>query len=576
MANTNIEIPDFDFSAFFFPQILESLIQFKRQNVPELTDESEFEPFIQLLRAFALVGHLNNTLVDLVANESTLPTARLVESVRNMLRLIDFELNPATPSQVELLYELSRTFASSVTLVPASAQAATQRSGDDPIITVEVDEALIITRTDQIGAAASEEDVAVTDRTAALISTLPGDDFAPWITPNVGDVVYFGHPEIMFDKLTLDITSGWSAAALGVWEFFEGDFLQIAPDQVQQIGPILRVSLNNLLGTFTREGTFIRVTLNETGAFEEVVSQFSGGLNFVDIGFLGQTAPSANVEDYSVGSDWTAIDDVTDGTNGLDQSGDVEYSIPQSVEKNWKKETVGGVEAFWIRFRLVTIGFGSPVLRNALIDDGNQFAIRLATQGISAADDPLGSSTGLPDQRFETSRDNFIRKSETVTVDGETWASVKDFLNSAPTDEHYVIELGENDRATVVFGSGNQGKIPPIGAGNISISYRFGAQDEGNVGPNTIVVDKQGLTFINSITNPRQASGHQQADGADEASLERVKISGPASLRTKTVALGPTDVEELTRAFATVQGSRLQNSSKRWTSFSTETSFHCL
>ena len=70
MAGVNIEIPDFDFSGFYYPEILEALIQFKRTNVPELTDESQFEPFIQFLRANALVGHLNNTLVDLVAQHA--------------------------------------------------------------------------------------------------------------------------------------------------------------------------------------------------------------------------------------------------------------------------------------------------------------------------------------------------------------------------------------------------------------------------------------------------------------------------------------------------------------------------
>ena len=75
---TSIVIPDFDFSGFYYAQLLEALIQFKRRNVPELSDESAQEPFIQILRAQALVGHLNNTLLDLVANESTLPTARLV------------------------------------------------------------------------------------------------------------------------------------------------------------------------------------------------------------------------------------------------------------------------------------------------------------------------------------------------------------------------------------------------------------------------------------------------------------------------------------------------------------------
>ena len=120
-----ITIPSFDFSGFYYQQILEALLEFKRANVPELSDESAQEPLIQLLRATALVGHLNNTLLDLVANESTLPTSRLPETVRNMLRLIDFELRPASPALVDILFKLSSPLtAVSTEVIPALAKVA--------------------------------------------------------------------------------------------------------------------------------------------------------------------------------------------------------------------------------------------------------------------------------------------------------------------------------------------------------------------------------------------------------------------------------------------------------------------
>ena len=101
-----IQIPQFDFSSFYYAQLLEALIAFKRVNVPEHTDESPQDPLIQALRAFALVGHLNNVNVDTVANESTLPTSRLPETIRNMLRLIDYELASASPSSADVLFKL--------------------------------------------------------------------------------------------------------------------------------------------------------------------------------------------------------------------------------------------------------------------------------------------------------------------------------------------------------------------------------------------------------------------------------------------------------------------------------------
>ena len=53
---TTVTIPDFDFSGFYYPQLLEALMRYKRLNVPELTEESPYEPFNQLTRMIALVG----------------------------------------------------------------------------------------------------------------------------------------------------------------------------------------------------------------------------------------------------------------------------------------------------------------------------------------------------------------------------------------------------------------------------------------------------------------------------------------------------------------------------------------
>ncbi|MGD9749373.1 MAG: hypothetical protein AB7W59_00095 [Acidimicrobiia bacterium] len=556
MPSTIVTVPDFNFAAFYYPQLLEALVQYKRLNVPELTDESEFEPFQQLLRAFALVGHLNNTLIDLVANESTLPTAQLVETVRNMLRLIDYRMSPATPSTVELVYELARVFNASFALIPAGAQAATQRQGAEPAITFETNEALTIERTDQFGRVVVDESGTFTDRTAAANSANPVDDFDIWTTPDVGDAIYFGHANVMWAKLALTLATPGSGI-VGVWEFYDGDFLKTQPDTVIDLGATLRFNINGLLGTSPRPGTTVRVTLNSDGASEDATSVWDGANNYVVVGLLGQSSPSTTASDYTVGSDWSELTEATDNTANLTASDSVEYPVPQSDTRNWARTVIEGFNGFWLRYRIVSVAAPTtPSLRLARMDTGKQYAIRDATQGMVGADDPLGSSTGLPDQRFTTSRDFYIDGTAVVTVDGETWTEVDDFLGSQSNDKHYVVELGNNDRATIVFGSGVNGKVPPIGVNNISVEYRHGANTDGNVGPNTVVVDKTGLTFINGIYNPRQASGWEEAEGASEESLARAKIAGPASLRVRDVALSPSDVEVLATRFTTSLGAR--------------------
>jgi len=278
-------------------------------------------------------------------------------------------------------------------------------------------------------------------------------------------------------------------------------------------------------------------------------------------GFLGQTTPSTTIEDYQVGTDWTELDlaglNFLDGTTALSASGEVSFDLPQTTVWNWQKTAVNGVTGFAIRWRTITSAGGTdPTLGLQRIDTGKQYTIALCTQGRTVEDTPLGSSNGTARQEFETTRDYFVNESEEVTVDGLPWVRVDNFLASRPQDQHYRIVLGENDRATVVFGDGAQGRIPPVGAGNIAITYRVDANSDGNVGARTVVVDKTGLSFVNSLHNPRQAAGWSEAEGASEGSLEQAKVAGPATLRVKEVALSPDDLITLTQAFTASDGSK--------------------
>jgi len=553
---TRVTIPDFDFSAFYYPELLEALIQYKRRNVPELTEELPYEPFIQLLRAFALVGHVNNTLIDLVANESTLPTAKLAETVRNMLRLIDYEMRPASPAQADLVYELSKVFVAPYTIISAAAQSAIKKEGSNPIVYFEALEALTIDRTDQFSYVYGCEDGAFTDFTTKANSpTTPADDWTPWATPAVGDCIYWGHKQVMWNKLSAALSSP-ASNIVGVFEFYDGEWRKTAPSTVTDIGGgQLEFDLTSLLGAQNRQGTEVRVQLNETTAYQNVLSVWDGSKNIATTGLLGQTAPSVDQADYSIGSNWSILEDAEDEPTNFTQNGKVAYPLPQTQTQYWKQNAVNGYEAFWLRYRIVSVSTPTaPTFINCRMDEGKQYVIRLATQGRSRTDDPLGSSTGLANQRFQTTQDYFINDTDEVTVDGEPWTRVDNFLSSLPGDKHYTIELGANDRATVVFGDGVTGRIPPLGVGNVAISYRHGAANDGNVGANTITIDKTGLTFINKVWNPRQATGWAEAQGASEESLEKAKIEGPASLRIKDVAVSPNDVENLAVAFVDEDG----------------------
>lgn len=126
---TVITVPDLSFSAFYYPDILRELLQAFRLVVDELglTDEHEREVHVQLLRAFSLVGHLNNCRLDVTARELTLDTARLLESLKRMMRLVGVELSSASPAVSDILLKLSEATTSDIVgFVPELSEFATE------------------------------------------------------------------------------------------------------------------------------------------------------------------------------------------------------------------------------------------------------------------------------------------------------------------------------------------------------------------------------------------------------------------------------------------------------------------
>lgn len=550
---TTITIPSFDWTAFYYPEILEALLAFKRINVPEHTDESPQDPLIQALRAFACVGHLNSVNTDVVANESTLPTAKLPETIRNMLRLIGYELASAAPAIVDVVMKLTAPLTESTTVVAAFAQISTKRTATEQAITFEVLEALVSPASDDgsIGEVLAYDKSAATytDYTAQANGT--GGAFTPWAAPADGDCLYIGHEAVMFDQLGIELDTA-GAGLTGIWEYYDGDFIDGKPTSVNVESNTLRISVNSILGIVDRHGTLVRVQIDKTGAWEEAESIWNAGQNqIVTTSLLGQQYETVSeiAQEYSVGRVWKELASVDDGSTDLTESGAVVFTLPENLTEKWIEGEVNGDSLYWLRYRIITASTPTaPIISGMRIDEGGQYVKVVGVQGTRQSDSNLGIADGVTAaQEFTTTKDGFIDESETVTVDSVAWSRVDNFLQSSPTDRNYQIVLGANDRATILFGNGINGAIP---SGQVAAVYRYGVTDNGNVGAATITIDRSGLVSIANLWNPRPAVGWQEAQAASAGSLEMAKVLGPASLRTAgQVALGPEDVEAMTIAY---------------------------
>jgi len=565
MART-ITIPEFDFAAgFYFADILELLVTHLRENVPEISNESEGELAIQLMSAYALVGHLNNVLVDLVGHEALMVTAQLRDSLVAHLKLIGFEVPGDIPAEVQLIMTLSKTFTATEEVIPDNALFGTRRKSFAEQRTYEADAALSITRTDQMG------QVMVYDAGSGLFSdktTAANTDSSTFsalpAVPAAGDCLYIGHAEVMTDRIRVAEVSVPMVGVTGVWEFCDDTTEDDFPDSVTDLGSTLEIEIDSMLdddGTTDFSGLEVVVTLNTTGATETLTSTYSGGANKVTTtGFLGQTSPSVDASDYTVGTQWHVVpgldDSTNDGTTSFEIDGDVDFTLPKDVVRDWQPIAVNNVTAFYVRFRVISvISPTAPTIDRLLMDRRGTYIQTPATQGRTRALETLGSSDGGATQEFALAVANVIPEAVQVFVDSLEWTEVDNFLSSTSVDEHFTVEVDSDGIGTITFGDGTNGKVPPAGVNNVESTYRTDANLDGNVGANTITVNRTGVAFVKNVRNPRPASQWVARRGSTATDRELLKVEGPASLRTLERAVTADDVEFLTTQFKAVDGS---------------------
>jgi len=657
-TSRTITIPDFDFSGQYYPEILRALIQYQRLNVPEITDESDEEPFQQLLRAYALVGHLNNVLLDIVANESIFTTSRLLESVRGHLALIDVSLQQASPASTDLILKLSKVFTTAIELVPEDSQFATVETDDSPQIIFENNESFTIqpsnvptgiyifdsgkikildnifdvgdsvtielvefrygvewsagatiadTLSNIVTAINNSSSSNIQDRIYAIsnevdeIYFIPLDEDITSITisetdnatnnfevlsggfgadksglastdsvffdlfpnaPKKGDTIYIGHSNVMFTTLEFLFNTFGSGINFAV-EYFDNVLEDANPNSVTNLGSNLQFDLTTLLGTNDRSGSVVRVVYSQNGSEETLVSKYVGGVNIIETtGLLGQSTVSIDNDDYIVGTYWNEVSDVEDNTVSFTEDGKINFTLPQSVSQNWVTTVKNAVEGYWVRIRVIDVTTPiNPNVDRIRIDTGDQYIKINVVQGQTVGDNPLGSSNGAENQEFVLTFDPLIEGTLEIEVDEgsgfQTWSQQENFLNSNSQSKHYTLDITADDISTVMFGDGKQGKIPTVGVDNIRAVYRIGADVSGNVGANTITINKAGISFINSLFNPRQSLGWTAKEGSTDEDIARLKIEGPATLRTRGRAITTTDVEFLATQYEDSNGSRI-------------------
>lgn len=190
-------------------------------------------------------------------------------------------------------------------------------------------------------------------------------------------------------------------------------------------------------------------------------------------------------------------------------------------------------------------------------------------EGRLVKDEILGTSDGSPNQRYTLAHPGLIlrplgRGQEInkdiilITQLGEAieeWTLQESLAFSREQQKDFVLEIDEEDRATIIFGDGAFGAIPPNGT-VIKATYRVGGGLHGNVAANTIqtIVDAPQLALLGAkVTNPEPATG-----GAERESIEHAVLHAPSVFRSLKRAVTKKDCEELALDFKGVGKVRAQ------------------
>lgn len=267
--------------------------------------------------------------------------------------------------------------------------------------------------------------------------------------------------------------------------------------------------------------------------------------------------PAKLIWEYRSPRGWAALS-VVDETGNFTERGLLRFLGPSDLTAHIEF----GRSLYWLRCRWQTGGFRVPPQLRLVLPNTTW-----AVQATTLTHELLGPSNGNPDQTFQTSRtpvllgqvlevqeakslsdntlpeippeDITLIQDELGTVEAVwvRWQEVPDFYGSGPRDRHYVLD---RLTGTLRLGNSQQGMIPPPGANLLRLTYQSGGGTIGNLPAQTVTQLKTTIPYIDRVTNLEAAGG-----GANQESLERVKVRGPKVLRNQHRAVTAQDMEDL-------------------------------
>ncbi|HEX4719373.1 MAG TPA: putative baseplate assembly protein [Thermoleophilaceae bacterium] len=528
-AEPVLEEPPIDYMAKDYASFRRALLDFLPTRVPGFDEEHAADLSVSLVELLAYVGDLLSWEQDAVATEAFLATARRRTSVRRHARLVDYRMHDGTSARTWVYAHL--TAGQGTGLVRAGTQVLTR-------LTVPVGQA-------------------PPPHPAVLVPARPEDaEAARAAAAAVFEVVEEAHLAEQLNELPVHtwgdgdccLPTGSTAAHLrGDVAFVAGDAARSAPWRLR---PGYRVLLEEIAGPVTG------LAADADPAHRQVVTLTRVERARDDLLGLALTSVEWAQDDALrfplcvsvVDEPGTAPRRVSVARGNLMLA---DHGASQPPE--WHPENPGwtgpplpappgpGIEVGEHAFEL-TLAEG-PVARRVLLPAGA----------------PASALETVPDPGKAVPQVSLQIGLTPGTVEG--WSPAPDGLFDVDGFfPAFVVETDDDGRATLRFGDGIYGAVPPGGA-YIQANYRVGVGSTGNVGAGALAHLLQGTTplpVLDQLRNPLPARG-----GIDPEPVERVKRTAPDAFRAvRERAVTEADYAEVTERLAMVSHAR---ATFRWT-----------
>ncbi len=525
-----------DYARFYFDDVKNGLDTVLAEDLPAHTETSDRDALNVMKRMLAYVAHTFAAKLDVVAAEGSAATADRRPSWVSLGRLNGYVLTADSPGVVDVLMDVQGAPGAGDVMVPALSVFSTGGDAENAAVQYEYQGDAVAPGTLVFTLVPFDSPVFG----APVVGTLGA---APYVTPPVvGDALYIGHPVLQFDAVVLDYGVTPPSAYNQSFEYYDGYHRSVVPVSVTVLGADLIVDVTPFGPTSTSTaGLTVRVTYLGNGEFGDAVAT-GGGLSSLAtiIGHLGQSTPSTNAGDYRVTALWVPLTGTSRTTPSDPET--VSWTLPQGADNRWQITTVNGRSGYWVRDRALTAGGVAPSDVTVTAAPTNTWALLVAATQGRTVEDAVGTSDGTATQIFPLSHVPFVEGSVSVidVAGDDDWVTTPTLFESDADDKH--VELREEPDGTrnLVFGDGTNGAIPPGGSA-IVVTYRVGADADGNVGTGAVTTAEANLSSLVNVRNPRPASGWREREGNTSAGIELLRIRVPGAARARTRAVSPDD-----------------------------------